>query len=257
MELSTFEAAHYKDYCKRIGIALTLIVGIYAGLCTPVYLWTTSNILVQTTVFPILWDYVTEIVNYLFFWVGFSAAIYAVFSYGFPALKRMAPIYALAALARYFGSLLVHYLIMGFPELSDFVSLTLPFTLLDVLFDCVMLGTVVLVMYMLLRNRPHTVGKCYYFKDYLPYRKTFDLKNLLCRTAFVAALLPPVVRLFGRIRYDLYIGGAQSRIDLIWQIVSYASDVIFAPVGYLVLLLLINKLYFYHEEANARYEAEV
>ncbi len=257
MVLSTYESIHYKAFCKRLTVTLAAIIGCYACICTPIYLWTTSNILVQQTVFPIIWDYVMMAVNYLFFWVGFSAVIYATFSYGLVTLKQLLPLYGLAALVRYFANLLASYFVMGFPTAEDFFTLTLWFTLLDVLLDCVLMGVVVLIVYMLLKKRVHAPDACYHLKDYLPYQSTFALSNPLCRAAFLASLLPSAIRLLSRVRYDLYIGSAQSRVDLIWQIVSYASDVLLAPIGYLVMLLLINRMYLLHEEAHARYEADI
>ena len=106
------------------------------------------------------------------------------------------------------------------------------------------------------RNRPPQTLKRPY-PAWLPYERPLGLgQNPLLASVAVAAVLPAVIRLFSRIRYDIAMGGAVGLSDLLWQIFAYFSDVVYLAAGYLLLLLALNSLFLKDEEAYELYSTE-
>ena len=89
-----------------------------------------------------------------------------------------------------------------------------------------------------------TRGKEFYSFEY--DQKWLEKGNIILRTVLFLALIPAGIQLLLRLYYDIFFWGAiRGWLDLLWVILYYLSDLIFVPVGYLVMIVLINRLYLF------------
>ena len=258
MELSLFDRGRRAHMENRFCWFLLCVIAVGAILLMPLSYWVTSDVLLQDTVLPMLVDFLIELCNYVFFWGSFAVVLYVIYRYGFASLRSTLLLYVGAVVIRYLAYLLAGYVVLGFPEtINDAWQDDLVYLLLDVLMDLLQMGVLLLAAYFFMeRNRPPQTLKRPY-PAWLPYERPLGLgQNPLLASVAVAAVLPAVIRLFSRIRYDIAMGGAVGLSDLLWQIFAYFSDVVYLAAGYLLLLLALNSLFLKDEEAYELYSTE-
>ena len=88
-----------------------------------------------------------------------------------------------------------------------------------------------------------------------PITKLFDWKSVFLHSVICVAAIPAAVQLISRVIYDISYGAPTSIIDLLWMIVSYTSDVANLFIGYLVIVLLLNRLHMREEKALLDYHS--
>jgi len=81
MNLSSFDQGRKAALIRQMAIVVFGIVLFYAAICTPVNIWINSDILIAETLFPTVWDFVIELVNYAFYWSAFSYLLYIFFRF--------------------------------------------------------------------------------------------------------------------------------------------------------------------------------
>ena len=256
MELSLFDREQRARLESRfLGILLAL-VALSAVLLTPLSVWSSTDVLLSDTVLPLAMDFLLEIANYVFFWISFATVLYTVYRYGLGASFGVCKLYAGAVLVRYLAYLFAGYVVLGFPtRFADAWQDDVVYLLLDVLMDYLQMGVILLFSYRWMERsrRTRRLGTPAY-PDWLPYRRAFAWReNPLLRTVAVSALLPALIRFFSRVIYDLSLGAAATLGELLWQIFSYSSDVVYMLVGYLVMLLLLNAQFLRDTKAYRAY----
>lgn len=60
------------------------------------------------------------------------------------------------------------------------------------------------------------------------------------KAAFFSALIIAIVRVGMRIRYDFFYGLPESLTDLMWMVVYYTSDILYAAVIFLIILFAVR-----------------
>jgi hypothetical protein len=74
-----------------------------------------------------------------------------------------------------------------------------------------------------------------------PIEGLFNLKNLLSKLCFFAALIPSGVKLLSRLYYDIFFWGLpQDAEEWILVITYYIGDIAMLLIGYFVLLYLMQ-----------------
>ncbi len=227
------------------GWVIAAIVLFYAAVCTPVYLWSSSDVVIADTPFPAIWDAVQWIVQYLFYWVAFAYAIYLAARYSLKRCKAYLICYAVCVAARYIITLGISYAMLAGGVGWDSLGLDLLYMLIDIGLDCCQMAFVVLMIYLLMERRH---GSDPNRQILLP--KLFDFSNPILRCALLAVSMPAALKLLGRIGYDIFYGSAQNLYDLLFIIFAYVMDVVSILIGYMVVFLIISRLNLRDEEAK-------
>ena len=225
---------------------IAAIALFYAAVCTPVYLWSSSDVLIVDTVFPVIWDVVQQLVRYLFYWTAFAFVIYLAARYTLKACKAYLIRYVVIVAVRYAVSLGISSAMLAGSAGWDSLWSDLLYMLLDIVFDCAQMALVVLVIHLVIeRNRKPGAEQTIL----LP--RLFDFSNPILRTALLAVALPSAITLLSRMYYDIFFfGGAQNLVDLLVMIFSYLMDVVSVLIGYMAAFLIISKLNLKDEEAR-------
>lgn len=217
---------------------LLAIALFYAIVCTPVYLWSSSDVLVRESVFPQIWDFVQSLTQFLFYWIMLAFCTFLAVDRGLRGSLSILGWYAVATVCMNIGAMLVGTAMLGNRFEWDSFTDDLLYAMLDVLLMLLIYGISFFLIWLIF-TRVTDSGKrtaC------LPFVKLADLKNRLQLTLLVLAAVPSVLRLISRLIYDLYNGAPQNTADLLWMIFFYLADFLSIAVGYLVLFLLVDRL---------------
>lgn len=250
MELSIFDREQKSRLESRYAVILLILIFLGAVVLTPIGNLVNSDISFRETVLPLLIDFFSILVSYLFFWVSFATVLYVIYRYRLSACRTVLVYYVGAVVIRYLANLLAGCIVLGWEGIGD----EIPYLLINILMDSLQMALVLLIAYRLLERPRRFLRRGNENPDFLPYRGIMDWKeNRLLRAAAYSVLIPFVIQLGSRVIYDISLGAAQSSVDLIWQIIAYASDVVYLFVGYLLLILFINSYYLKDSTAYARY----
>ena len=242
MDIAIWEDAERKRVQK---IGMWLLIGIasfYAIVCTAVSRWASSDVLIADTVFPSIWDMIQRTVMISFYWVAFSFWCYLSARYTMRKSASFLIVYLACVVVRYFLSWLIGALMLLEPfEWSVFFE-DLLYTVLDILFDLMQMGLVILLFYLFVARKKTSQ------KIEIQIGKAFAFSNPFLRCLLFSAMIPAVIRILSRIRYDIFYGAPQDIFDLLFMIFYYVSDVLFALIGYLVIYLIVSHLKLREEE---------
>lgn len=211
----------FQDSVQRYCLWLFCIAIFYAAVCTPVYQWSSADIAVSTTVFPVIWDTLQSVIRFLFYWISAALMLFTVrhngktrriflLAGGASALLQLGSLAAGLLMMRDFDTLLTDLLDVG----------------LSVLLDLLQLGAFRLIAYLAFEKK----------------RTPVHQGSHMTRAVLWCAAIPSILQIAGRICYDVAVGLPTGKADLIWMIVYYLSDLISIAVGYLIVLLLEDRL---------------
>ncbi len=201
---------------RLCGILLFSIAVFYAAVCTPVYQWSSTDIAVSE-VFILVWDFLQSIVRFSFFWIA-AAIVLATVQTRQKTLNVLL-ISIGASLLLHFGSLGVGLLMMrdldtiGSDLLDAFVSVVL---------DAVQLLLFRLIAFLIMERKPSA--------------------SVPVNAMLLCAAVPSLAQVLNRIRYDLAVGAPTGKSDLIVMIASYLADLASIAIGYLAILLILDRL---------------
>lgn len=139
---------------RRFAVLIFALTLFYAAVCTPLYLFFSSDILFDDSVLPLLWDVLMGACNYLFYWVGFAFLLFLGARYSLRGCKAFFAVYAGAVLFRYVANQLSGFLVMGFPTWSKFASSDLPELLFCIVMDLVLMAFAVLAFHLIVDKTP-------------------------------------------------------------------------------------------------------
>ena len=175
----------------------------------------------------------------------------------------MLGIYLGASAFLYTANLISSCLVNGF---SDFVINDLLDILMYVAFDTLQMAVVVLIAWrvmkpsqeravqMYLNTRGNDPDATLTMPRWLPFASVFDFKNPLLRSVYLASGVSAGLHILSRIRYDLFVGAPANTVDLVWMIFAYVSELLAFLIGTLVIILILNQLYFKEEQRRIAYE---
>lgn len=236
MEPSSFEE-YRKKRLHRIGAWILFAVALfYAAVCTPIYLWSSSDILVKETVFPQIWDFIQSLLQFAFYWIAAAYLVYLVYTDHTRGAARFLVPLAIASCIHWLGSLAVGTAMLGTDFSWEILSEDLFYALFDVLIDMVQFALMLFIAYWYVERKDGREA----LQNDLPIAKLFDKTNRFECAVFFCVLLPSAIHLISRVRYDISFGAAQNLTDLLWMIFFYLTDLLSILIGYLAVILLIG-----------------
>ncbi len=98
------------------------------------------------------------------------------------------------------------------------------------------------------KNKKATVGvildpKTKKELEILPFKRMFDLKNPLLRSAFKMSLVIVGVKIVSRILNDIQMGAPINALQVVVMVLYYLSDVIYGVVAYFMAMLIFSYAY--------------
>jgi hypothetical protein len=93
MQLTTSETERKKRVERYGGLLMLAITCFFVFVCTPVYVLTSSNIMISRTIFPVLWDFVQDVAHYLYYWIAFAFLSYLFARYSAKATRFLILVY--------------------------------------------------------------------------------------------------------------------------------------------------------------------
>jgi hypothetical protein len=252
MKLSLYEACRRNRLTKRFAIWSFGIAFFYSAVCQPVLTWALSDYLIRESFFPIVWEMLGKVTNYLFYFFAFAYMLYLVSRFTLKNCYGFFAIYLASSAFLYTVSLISTCLLMGF---EDFVLNDLLDILMYVSFDAVQMGVAVLIAWGLLHKMQERSIRAYYLEltknpsaeavmpQWLPFESFYNRENKLMRASLFVSAIPALLSLMGRLYYDVFFYGIpMSTSDILWMIFSYVSDFAFILIGYLIVILLLNRI---------------
>ena len=230
-----FDQGREKKRTLSLAAFLFGIALFYAVVCTPLSLLVSSDILLADTVLPLLMDVLMLLCNYLFYWI---------------ACRPILAVYAGAVFFRYFANMTAGFFVIGFPTGNEFLKLHLPYLLIDIVLDLLLITLVAfLVCKFKKKQKDFTPEKVF------PITRLFDWDSAFLRSTLLVAAIPAAVQLISRVIYDISYGAPTSTVDLLWMIIYYVSDIANVLIGYLVIVLILNRLHLSEEKARLEYDS--
>ncbi len=241
IQITTFDMERKKKV-ERYGSLLLLVIScFFVFVCTPIYVLSSSNILISETIFPVLWDFVQDAAHYLYYWVAFSFLVYLFARYSARATGILTLVYIGCSFLKYFLSLLLVNLIN-----SDWSSMNYHFyyVMVDFFGDLMLLGLAFLLCYLLFQRKRTEKNINFNFSG------MFGISNLVLKCALSVSLILMVSRLGSRIIFDIDNGAPRGTADLLGMILYYLGDLASGLIGYLLMFLIISQIHLKDEEAR-------
>lgn len=260
-----FQEIYQKQLKKAYLIFAICCVALLSVVYTPIYLLLYSNVIWQNSVVLFLWtELVKPLVDFAFYWGSFAFLIYIFLRFGKVQTKFFVIIYAVAAVARYFLTTLVSYLLMSFPGWDTIWEEELPMMLFSSVMDCLqVVGILLLTEFCcrrpLMRRNAYLKGEAEkkMFADCFPIEGLFDWKKPLPKLCLLASLIPAGLKILSRLYYDLFFWGMPQDItDLLLVITYYVSDIAALLIGYFVLLYVLQAFLGAENKSQIAFESE-
>ena len=184
------------------GFLMLALAAVYAFICSPVNIFSYSNILISNSAFPIFWDFINDAVQYLYLWIAFAFVIYFSTKYSIKDCWRLLAFFASCSLGRYLFSLLISLAINNDWEVFGY---EFKYVLIDVLSDLLMMGAVILLIYLTVVRNTKQGTRIESVQDV----SLLQISNPLIRCILASAFVPALSRVVARIFYDLFLGAPQ------------------------------------------------
>ncbi len=216
-------------------ICLLSVPFFFVVVWMPVYHAAFGDVLLQDSLFLLLWDFLKDGLTYLFYWFSIAFLGVSLLLFGWKGSLPFFGFYLLASAFRSVGTAVSSAIVLR--SLGEELIENIGYAFLDVLYDVFLMGAFCLIFYFAaMRGRGGEVRK-----DLLPPGNRFQpvplhLSVLLSVAVYYA------VQLFGRIRYDLFYGAPVGGNDLAWMIFYYVADLALAAFGYFAVLLMMKLL---------------
>ena len=218
-----------------------ILLGISAFLAavgTPVSVWAASDISVAETLFPTVWDLAHSLLQFLFIWVMVAFLSVSLIQNGMRGISPLCFWFAGASAVRCIGSLIVGSLITSDAFNADPFLENLLYGALDMLFDFLLFAAVAVAVYLLILRKSTVKNR----NLLLPPASLTRPFTALHGTVLLSVALLSLVRLVGRIRYDVFFGTPQNTSDLLWMVFFYAADLATVAIGYFLVLVFIRRI---------------
>ena len=241
MQITSSEMERKKRIERHGGLLMLALTCFFVFVCTPVYVFSSSNIMISRTIFPVLWDFVQDVSHYLYYWVAFAFLIYISARYSIKSTGFLALVFTGCSFMKYLLSLLLVNLIN-----SDWSSMNyhLYYVSVDVLGDLVLLGIAFLICYLLLHRKREEKNIDFDFS------RICHISNLVLKCTLLISLVLMVSRLGSRIVFDINNGAPRGIIDLLGMILYYLGDLGSGVVGYLLMFLILSKIHLKDESSK-------
>ena len=254
MSLSLLQSIQRKKTLTEYWILILALTFLYAIVCVPISIVTQTDAVVMDSAFPLIWETLMQVLNYIFYWISFAYLMYFVFSFGIGESKDFFVAYGLTVCLRYGLNQFVTSYLYGFPSVDEFVSNSLGELLTFIVLDIIQLLIALWIVYLIARYGVR-------LKQYMPFDRLFNFQNPLVKTAFKLAWIPAAIMLLQRIVYDLGFvkevsGTGSVFLGILGILIFYLADLLCVLLGHFVILLFLNKFFMRDEKARLLDEAE-
>lgn len=247
-----FEISRQQFLQKKLGMRLLILSLIYSAGIMPLLNLVNTNVLYSETVLSPVLDLVLLVCNYFIYWIAFSYLLYGIARFGFTACKGMVWIFVGISFLRPAVGFLMSYW-MGLDALD---VLDVRDFLVSGVVDCLQLA---LAVWIINRTDRRLVAK-HKLIAHLPLPGLFTRQNPVPIVIAKLAVVPAALYMATRVIYDLtavFVSAPETMWEYLWMFMGYFSDVVFAFVGYLVMVLLVNSIVLAEERAEIEYEDSV
>ncbi len=256
MEPTVFESCRRRRMLRWFGLSFFALTILFAAVCTPLFHMINNDIMMEETVFPLLLDTAMILLHYALYWLSFAFVLYGFYRFERRGGIAFLVLYAVLTAVRYFANLLAGYFVMGFPLLRYFLSSDLPYVLIDIVLDLVLMAIFVWI-FSSSKNRNAVPAKGRqngaYLSAHLPFEGLFALRNPVLRTLLWGAVIPSAVQFISRVIFDLQQGLPVNLQDFLNMLIAYLSDYLYILIGFVAMVFLFNR--FYLSELKAELES--
>lgn len=195
-------------------ISITVLFSLISLVLSPLYTVATSNIAYMYSLLPSIILILTDMLNFLAMVISFSIIVYTIIKFGMRTSSSFVLTYIIACFLKYTLDMLLSYLILKRVDVYTIVNSVGAF-FIDLLLILIAA-----------------------FIAYARYKKDRSLKS----AAIGCSILVATSKVISRAIYDISMGPPADVTDLIWMIVSYASDLIIGVIFLIFTFLIFNFL---------------
>ena len=236
MKLSLYEACRKKRLTAGATAIMIGIAFFYAAVCMPVLIWAKSDVVLEESIFLVVWELVSTAINYLFYWVSFSFMLYFAARFTLQNCKALLGWYVGACAVMYLVSLISSGVLNG---VTAFSLRDIGDVAMYVGFDSALMAIAVFVAWKVLGKAQEEAACEYVIKEpddaddlsilpqFLPFTSYFNFKNTVMKALFWIVFIPSAWHLFSRLYYDIFFFGIPvDTVDLLWMIFYYVSEIV-------------------------------
>ncbi len=231
---------------SRCAMFYTLIsLGLYAAYVAVIELnvMLSSDISYAGTLLPECSEWLYQGLELVAFFTSYAFILFARFVYGRRGGAAMTGIYVLVTLARYVA-LWALGMIDGWAAVANLIPELIQLSVISFICHCSVCSFE--QMYDVMACGATQLGEACPSRLSLVYpakRQPCERKkDALLRGAFWSAFLVSVIRVIGRIIYDVMWGWPTDIVDALWMMVYYGLDIIIGIGGYFLILWIIRVL---------------
>lgn len=247
MKLSQNDLKLRNRLCLLSAVGFAVLYALYCFVLSPLYAAAKSNAAFDGTLLPDVLYYLGRIAELLAISVSYGAMIYGIYRLSLSRVKLVPIIFLIATLMKYSSNMAVSWILSGGVSeewLWDIINV-LFYTALEVTQLCVVILFVNSVIKKQ-KRRDNALAGTGNESEIYPFRKIYDKKNCLMRSAMISAVIVLVSKIFGQVVSDLYyiiVSGLPTRVNtVIMMLVSYTSNLVFCAVCYFVAVFTVMKL---------------
>lgn len=252
MKKDLFEISRQQFLQKKLGMRLLILSLIYSAGIMPLLNLVNTNVLYSETILSPVLDLVLLVCNYFIYWIAFSYLLYGIARFGLTACKGMVWIFVgISFLRPAVGFLMTYWMGLDALDVLDVRDF-----LVSGVVDCLQLA---LAVWIINRTDRRLVAK-HKLIAHLPLPGLFTRQNPVPIVIAKLAVVPAALYMATRVIYDLtavFVSAPETMWEYLWMFMGYFSDVVFAFVGYLVMVLLVNSIVLAEERAEIEYEESV
>ena len=227
-------------YTSLIAIeaAFLLLISLFFSIVwEPVFLTINSDIALSDTAFLLIWDFLKELLTYFFYWLFIAFLAVSLLRFGWKGSFPLFGLFLFGSVLRSVGTAISSAIILQ--DFAENFAENMKSAVWDIVFDALFLAAFCLIFYLIAMRKRNSEER----SNLLPPAKNgFRPLPLHISVCICIGIYYAVQRLLGRIIYDIYLGAPTNGADLAWMIFYYVADLVFAVVGYFVVLLILKLL---------------
>ena len=247
MSYTLLESYRYKRTMGAFIIFSSVLVAFWIAVYMPLFYWLTSDVVWQSSDLTATWELlVGPVLQYAFYFGSLSFIIYGILRFGKRGYTFIA-VYAVATTLWYFLQTLSYMWILGAIHWSEFLSSDLPVFLLSIFLDCLQMGIVVLILFLMEKKNKTVVAAPRGRRAAQPMEWGIDELLRRRRSFLIGAILSAVISPLIMIAQRLYLEGFYKMIGagltfdeegamlLLGVALFFLYDLLMMPVGYIVV----------------------
>ena len=256
--------------CFLVFVISVSLYLLFAFALSPLIAYVNSDKTLTFPFLPDILDLAFNALNLVAFFSCYAITFFCIYKFKLKKAFAVVAIFAGATVAKYALNLVSDFFIFGsVPTSSADISSAISSVAVNTLVELLQYATVTLIAYCILRTHrrlgeitkknAEKLGKKYDERDSVfPFTSLISRKNPLQRSAFYASVTVMCILLVQRLFFFIWsllnFGGITGPADLLWSIAGFIGDVIFASLGYLIMLFVMSKCDTYELTLRIKYD---